>query len=296
MAVPLALMAIPALAQAGLGIYQAISGAKQAKTPRPEYEIPGAATAALAEAKKLASQRQLPGQQLMEEQMAASTARTIGDIQEVAPSGAAALGAIGQTHQTEQQAQRDLALKGAQYQAANQAALRQQLGQYAGFQEKEFDINQMQPYLAAMATASAMKGAGMQNIYGGISSGAGAIAQHGMNKELARIQGGGWSNDQIADVRAGYAGAEYVAPRMGGIPTGAEAGFTPMGNVQQPMQQSAWPTQYMQFGQQMQPHQFGQPMQFRQFGQQAQPYQFGQTSYQSPQYDIGTQAYMQGRM
>ena len=78
---------------------------------------------------------------------------------------------------------------------ANQAQLAQARGTMAGFKEKAFDINQMQPYIQDYLQAQAMMGAGSQNIMGGIQT-AGQTAG-----QMFGLGGGGGDG---SNVREGY--------------------------------------------------------------------------------------------
>jgi hypothetical protein len=44
-------------------------------------------------------------------------------------------------------------------------------GQMADYKDKEWETNEMNPYLASMQSAEGMTGAGLQNIMGGVQAG-----------------------------------------------------------------------------------------------------------------------------
>ena len=167
---PLPALALPYAIGAGVqgatALWQLAKSAQLAKTPRPKYEIPEAAKAALANAQLMASQRELPGQSIMEQKIAGSTANAIGQMKQAADSPAAILGGIGKLAQNEQGALGDLAYKAANYYANNQAQLRAQLGNMGQYQANQWQWDKQMPYQKDMAASSAMLGAGLQNLYG----------------------------------------------------------------------------------------------------------------------------------
>jgi hypothetical protein len=75
---------------------------------------------------------------------------------------------------TEQGKLADVQVAAATQYAQNQDALKQQYGKMAVQEEKQFDWDKIQPYVAAMKAASALKEAANKNIYGGIKGLTGA--------------------------------------------------------------------------------------------------------------------------
>lgn len=74
-------------------------------------------------------------------------------------------------------------------QKAGQADLAQARGTMAGYKDVQFNINQMQPYIQDYLTAEAEMGAGLTNIFGGVST----IASSGQTFAGGGGGGGGMS-------------------------------------------------------------------------------------------------------
>lgn len=185
---------VPALLQAGTGIGQFITGRKMLKDlERPEYEIPQAAKAALGQARSLASSQEMAGMSQAEARMNQQLAMGVQAAQQTAGSSAEALGAITNMFANRMAQQGGLAGQAAQDYAMRQAAVTQQLANMAGYQEKAQAYNVLQPYEEQAAAASAMGGAGMQNIMGGLQgiggSVAGAYAQKAQLEQIEKMLG-----------------------------------------------------------------------------------------------------------
>ena len=104
--------------------------------------------------------------------------------QQTAGSSSEALGAVTNMFANRMRQQNSLAGQAAQDYMRRQADVTQQLGNMATYQDKEWQLNEMQPFLDAAATASAMGGAGMQNMMGGLQGMGGAIGGAYANKAL----------------------------------------------------------------------------------------------------------------
>lgn len=153
--------------QGGMKIASANKQARQAEElrrqfPRPTYEIPGAINQSTNIARLLAMEG-LPGQELAADQLRQSTASGVRAVTDLAqdPATKAAMAAglysqeLGQINQ--------LNMADAQARTNNLQNLQGAYGILEQYQDKRFDINQMQPYQDAMAAASALTGASMQN-------------------------------------------------------------------------------------------------------------------------------------
>lgn len=185
------------LAAAGLasggGIYKTIAGARQAKRGkdilknlvRPTYTRPGEVTQAL----NLAERNYLngmPGANIAENRIGTSSATAMGTATQGASSSADVLDAATRINLNENNALNDLAVQEANF---KQNALGGYLGELhnnATYADKEFDYNLNQPYQQKAAEASALIGAGNQNIYSGVSD----IAGLGTNLLMGGFGGG----------------------------------------------------------------------------------------------------------
>lgn len=152
---------------------------------RPEFEIPEEIRQNLTQAQLLALEG-LPTEQKQQ---------FVENIQRTMQSGLASLqergtGLAGVTTLAQQQmdAYRTLLGQDVAARQAGQAGLAQARGTMAGFKERQFDINLMQPYIQDYLTAEAEMGAGLTNIFGGVST----IASSGQT-----FAGGATSGQQI---------------------------------------------------------------------------------------------------
>lgn len=173
-------------------IAQGITGSRQKKeaerirkgTTRPTYETPMKAKKMESIAEQQATQG-LVGRSTLEDRLRSSTAGAVRATEEVATSPASRLAAITATYGQEMEGMEDIAMKDAQarLEAANRLA--RTYGAMADYQDKEFAYNKQAPYEEAMAAASALTGAGMQNTQGmfeGLSR-AGVAALSGLGEE-----------------------------------------------------------------------------------------------------------------
>lgn len=158
--------AVAGLAKTGFGIYQYRKGQRQLEgLERPEYEIPEEIRQNLTQAQLMALEG-LPTEQKQE---------FVENIQRTMQTGLRGLqergtGLAGITDLAQQQIDAFRQLFGADV-AARQTAqkgLATARGTMAGFKEREFDINEMQPYIQDYLQAQATSGAGVQNIFGGV--------------------------------------------------------------------------------------------------------------------------------
>ncbi len=203
----------------GKAAHQSHQANKLAKTPRPAYNIPTEATGALNNAKFQASQRQLPGITQMQEKLDTNAAGAISNIKDVSSNGADLGSNIASVYRSNVGGQNQLALAGAQNYNNNQAALRGQQNQYAGYQDKAFDINNFQPYANNMAASSALREGAFRNLSAAgsdIATGiGGASNMNYWDKKLSELNGGGAAgggNDFGAVPSPGY--APFKRPAM----------------------------------------------------------------------------------
>lgn len=158
-------------AQAGTGIYQMYKGAKQAQQAEDmykDYTIPQEIYDTLSSAEI----------QALEGLPAAQKAQYIQNINRSTQSGLNALkdrksslSGVEGIYRNEQDAYGNLLAQDAMARQQNQANLQGVRNNMAGYQDKSYDMNVLQPYMAMMQSAEGMKGAGMQNIIGTLKSG-----------------------------------------------------------------------------------------------------------------------------
>ena len=184
MAIGAGLGAVNSLLQTGLGISQLMQ-ARKYRTQRPTYEMPEEIGNQLALRQQQLNAR-MPGARQMERNLAASAESARYNQQQGAQSSAELLAAQGATQGTTNRALRDLQISEAQdYERRTQGLERAQMNM-ANARDKEFHVNQMDPYMEDSATRSALIEGGFQNISGGLAS---AGAQVGKMYEADQTSG-----------------------------------------------------------------------------------------------------------
>jgi hypothetical protein len=169
-----------------VGTYQLIKSKQLQKKlgDRPVYDYKEAKAAnqgqlalAQGEAPGLAQQMQGANQSL---------ANTTQSIANMAPSGAAGLGALVQAGAGTQQTIADLTANAAQQKLGLQQNYLQGKAGLQQYADQAFQVNQMDPYNQKVNEIAAMKQAGMQNIGGGVSAGVDMTSTAAANQSLAK--------------------------------------------------------------------------------------------------------------
>lgn len=187
-----AVVPILAIVAAASSIYSLAKGISQdAKAKKMEkenqrpsytpqaYKMPPEVEQYLAKAKMQALDQKLPGQDVMEERIRANTANTVAATQQSGASSAEILNSLASIQKGENRAMNDLNLMAAEDMIRKQGQVDNALMTQAQYkdreyqtnlqnQDKAFQVNQYDPYKEKAAAISALKGAGQQNIYGGI--------------------------------------------------------------------------------------------------------------------------------
>jgi hypothetical protein len=183
---------IPAVAQGITGAFQMRQSRKMLKDlKRPEMEIPDSAVAALSKAKSIGSSFDMPGQDQAEQLLDQQVAGAASNIQETASSPAEALAALSNVYANRMTSQTELAGQAAQSYMQRQQNVQAELNRMADWEQKQFEVNEMQPFMDTSAAASALGAGGMQNMYEGIKGVSGAIGGAYMNKQLIDQLSGG---------------------------------------------------------------------------------------------------------
>jgi hypothetical protein len=86
------------------------------------------------------------------------------------------------------------------------------LSEYAGFQEKEFDINKMQPYNYALQQSMNLKDASHQNIYGALDQGGAGIITAMQLLNGGVLNGLGSATEKTANKNRGAGGGGKGVP------------------------------------------------------------------------------------
>jgi len=162
----------------GKGAHQAYKAHKLSQTKRPEYKTPKGIKQAGNIYRKRASGLALPGESMLREEIQGQQANLI-EKGRGAGDPTAYLRSLSSATDSGIDAERQMRLKAIQRkdQATSDLAGFNEIE--AEYQDKEFDINKMQPYKSAMASASALKEAAFKNVESGLNKGIGAAAGSG---------------------------------------------------------------------------------------------------------------------
>jgi len=165
---------ITSAAQILLGVGEKIYGGIQRQKAEREfkkhpYEIPGSVSKMLDVVRGVASQRKLPGQEFMEQQIGATTAQGVEAATRVGRSASDALGALEGLYGRQMQQQQNLALAGAQNWQENQMRYANTLERMGAYEDQKWQYNTLYPYMQRMTGAGEMQMAGNQNIGSGVS-------------------------------------------------------------------------------------------------------------------------------
>jgi len=174
MAIPLAAIGAAAgVAQAGVGIYQAIKGSGK-KAPQSQFQVPEQYKERLKAVKgRAAMGSELPGQTLMEQKQSAITSRGINAL-EAAPSANFSSN-VAQYLQQERDAMANIGIKAAERKDQLDQNVLDTMKQGEDYavkaQQRNFDIEE-----SRLAEKQALTGSGLQNVMGGIQAGAQAAS------------------------------------------------------------------------------------------------------------------------
>jgi len=155
--------------QAAVGIGQAVAGYSKLKNlTRPEYQIPSEIEQNMSEA-ELMSYYGMPDAQKQ------SYMQNIQRSGQQALSGTAdrkgGLGMVSAIQQNQQDSYSNLLSADVQQRMQNIQTAQNMRNVMAGYKDKAFQMNEMQPYQQDYAEAQGLIGAGMQNVMGGLQSG-----------------------------------------------------------------------------------------------------------------------------
>ena len=118
----------------------------------------------------------LLGETRIKDEIKARESNQIQNIQDTASSGADALMAYNVANLNTDKSLFNVDMKAYEQQRADYSALLSMLGQKAGYQEKQFDANIMQPFIQDAEQAKALIAAGEQNRSNGMDAAAGYAA------------------------------------------------------------------------------------------------------------------------
>lgn len=172
-AIPLALSG----AQAIFGAVQASKGKNTLdNAERPEYKIPDEVLKNLSVAERMALQG-LPDAQKKAyvDQINQGMATSLRGLS----SRKAGISGVSKLSQSQNQAYQNLLSMDAQARQENERLAMSARSDLAGYKDKAFQVNQMEPYEQKVAEGQALYGAGLQNIFAGVNT-AGGVGQMAM--------------------------------------------------------------------------------------------------------------------
>lgn len=177
-------------------IYQGILGNKQADQAnaispgaRPQYQIPNAAKSALGLQSMLASGN-APGYELAKEDLQAGTANALLQQSKFGNPN------VGASYKNLTDAMRGLNIDNMGFRERQMENLVRSYDNFAGYQDKQFDINKMQPYQYALGQSEALKDASIQNQFRALDQGAALgikaleLINNGAEGKMGNVGGG----------------------------------------------------------------------------------------------------------
>jgi len=184
MLIGMGLMGAGGLLKGGSQLIQGISDKKKGKTleeqagDRPEFNIPESVDQQIALYRQMA-QGGMPGEDLMKQDIQASTARTAGQAAQLADSPVGALTALGGAQDRELSAMRDLQQRAAMYQSQMQGQYAQAVGNRANWESEQWRQNNLLPWEIDMNRAMGLQESGKGNIMGAMDSFGSTLGQMG---------------------------------------------------------------------------------------------------------------------
>lgn len=199
-------MAALALAQLGMAAYQTYKGSKAAEgLNRPQYEIPDEVKQKLSAAHLMALEG-LPAAQKQEFVQNIQRGMNFG-LRNLSDRKAGIAG-LSSLVQSGDDAYNKMLVEDATQKLENQKYLGTVQSEMGGFRDKAYQLNELEPYMQKSQSAAAMKGAGMQNIYGALQSGINAYGQSKYLDFLKDINGVGNAAKTVSD-------ATQITPNVG---------------------------------------------------------------------------------
>ena len=206
------LAALSSLVKPVLGAVQTGFGFGMKQPNRPKFDIPDSAEAALANAESQALLNRLPGQSAIEGRLDRVTANTLNTLERVGDSPVSTINAASRAYGNQLDRETELGIKGAEMQLANQNILRSEQNRMAQWENQQFKFDEVDPYMTKMAQISALKGAGLTNLTGGLQDVLGVLAKFGLANPATNAATGAATD--------GDASKSGLVPALGDLPSG----------------------------------------------------------------------------
>lgn len=172
--------------QAGIGIYQTYKGNQLAKNNiRPKYEIPDVIKQQLNTA-ELQAIEGLPEQQ--RQNYIDSMLQQYTTAISASNDRRGGLSSIASLQNSMNDSNKNLLAMDAQARQNNINSLQNTRSNYATYVDKQFELNQLNPFMEKAQAAQAMKGSGMQNIMGGLKGAVSSVVTSVDNKNYLDMQ------------------------------------------------------------------------------------------------------------
>lgn len=196
----------------GTGVAQ-LASARKYRMERPTYEIPEEISNQLGLRQQLLNAR-MPGAQDLERNIMQSQAQSMYNAQQAGGDSASLLAAGAATQGGTNRAMRDLQIREAQDYENRVRGLESAQNTMAGFRDKEFQMNEMQPYMEASATRSGLIEGGIQNISSALGDTSARLGKmyeaeqmYGLYSKLFGMKAGQVAQGSVANLNAGLMGA-----------------------------------------------------------------------------------------
>ena len=172
MPIPLALPILSAAVSAIPSIFQGSVASKQMREgqellrglERPEKSVPTATQQALTLAAAEYADPTMPGENLMRNRVAASSANAISAAQE----GGNPLAVIGKIQANQNKANQNIGIASAERQRLDSASYQNMLNVFGKYQDENWHYNKLAPYQEKYNEGREMIGAGQQNMFGAL--------------------------------------------------------------------------------------------------------------------------------
>jgi hypothetical protein len=165
---------LPSLIQMVSGASQSAKASRYANTQRPYMPVPQGLLDAVDINKNMALQTGYPRADLLESKIDESIAGNIGSARDAVKSPWELSSLSNRMYENKTENLKDLSVKGEQLGQVNKQNYASILMDLAASQEKGYMMNEYDPYLQAMNASRSLRGAGLQNIYSGVSSAVGS--------------------------------------------------------------------------------------------------------------------------
>lgn len=188
MAIPAAMFIAPAI-QGALGIGQMIGGMSM-RPERPTYNIPREISDMLA-LRQMNLRGRMAGATQAQQNIMQAQGSTIGAYQGTMRNPNAILAGVSASQGQTNRAFTNLASMEAQDYQRRLAGLEGAQRTMAGYRDRAFEVNEMQPYMDEARTKAALIGAGLRNVAGGASSLGGIFSENQYMEMMQQMYGGG---------------------------------------------------------------------------------------------------------